>query len=327
MLRDGRVCGRILDAVNVFRRAGAAAIVFLALVGTVGYWYFRSSNTRLTDVPRSDAPVIMQERLPAPRSVVVIIEENRAFLQIVGNVREAPYLNGLIPRGALFTSAYGVAHPSQPNYFGLFSGRVNTNGDSCDVRGLSIDAANLGGELRAAGRSFRGYAESLPRRGFAACSNGEYARKHAPWTHFRDVPASASVPLSALSSYAALPTVAFVIPNLVHDMHSADTVHGDAWLRDRVAPLLRWANQNNTLVVVTWDESSAIFRNHIMTLFLGPMVKPGRYPEAISHYRVLRTIEDFYGLPHAGASARVRPIEDCWIFRNSPSTSAGSRKT
>jgi hypothetical protein len=42
------------------------------------------------------------------------------------------------------------------------------------------------------------------------------------------------------------------------------------------------------------------------------MVRPGRYSEHVDHYRVLRTIEDFYGLPHAGLSGSVTPITDCW---------------
>jgi hypothetical protein len=28
----------------------------------------------------------------------------------------------------------------------------------------------------------------------------------------------------------------------------------------------------------------------------------------VSHYNVLRTIEDLYGLPHAGASASAAPV-------------------
>jgi len=41
-------------------------------------------------------------------------------------------------------------------------------------------------------------------------------------------------------------------------------------------------------------------------------VKTGTYGEHINHYNVLRTLEDFYGLPHAGASASATPITDAF---------------
>ena len=39
---------------------------------------------------------------------------------------------------------------------------------------------------------------------------------------------------------------------------------------------------------------------------------PGSYGETINHFNVLRTIEDMYGLPPAGASATATPITDIW---------------
>jgi hypothetical protein len=42
------------------------------------------------------------------------------------------------------------------------------------------------------------------------------------------------------------------------------------------------------------------------------MVKPGRYDERITHHGVLRTLEDMYGLDHAGAAATATPITDIW---------------
>jgi hypothetical protein len=42
------------------------------------------------------------------------------------------------------------------------------------------------------------------------------------------------------------------------------------------------------------------------------MVQAGRYEQRITHYNVLRTIEDLYGLSHAGASADAVPIIQIW---------------
>jgi hypothetical protein len=41
-------------------------------------------------------------------------------------------------------------------------------------------------------------------------------------------------------------------------------------------------------------------------------VRPGVYSEHTSHYGILRTVEDMYGLPHAGASAGAATITNVW---------------
>jgi hypothetical protein len=48
------------------------------------------------------------------------------------------------------------------------------------------------------------------------------------------------------------------------------------------------------------------------------MVQTGRYEQRITHYNVLRTIEDLYGLPHAGASADAAPIVPIWKLASRP---------
>ena len=53
--------------------------------------------------------------------VVIVVEENKDFDQIVDNPK-APYLNVLRKEGATFTQMYGEEHHSQGNYFWLFSG-------------------------------------------------------------------------------------------------------------------------------------------------------------------------------------------------------------
>jgi hypothetical protein len=249
-----------------------------------------------------------------PAHVVVVVEENKEYRDIAGNTRSAPYLNELMARGALFTRSYGVAHPSQPNYLAMFAGVTNTNGDGCPPDGIDTNAPNLATELRDAHRTFAGYSEDLPQAGSRTCWAGLYGRKHVPWAVFDNVLPSENLPLSSLpSNYGKLPAVSFIIPNMIDDMHSASIERGDAWLRTHVGPIVDWAMTHNTLVIITWDESDDAIDNHIPTIFVGPMVRHGRYDEPVTHYRVLRTIEDFYGLPHAGNSAGVPPISDVWV--------------
>lgn len=270
-----------------------------------------SGKTRLTQIP---ATIGLKTGTlpPAPAHVVIIVEENKQFSDITGNARSAPYLNALMKRAAVFTQSYGVAHPSQPNYLALFAGVTDTNGDGCPPAGINPLAPNLASELASAHRTFAGYAEDLPAIGSRACWSGQYARKHVPWADFFNVPSAQIAPFTALPKFDALPTVSFIIPNLLNDMHSASIARGDRWLRERVGTLIAWADTHDSLVIVTWDESDTSIGNHIPTLFYGPMVRAGTYSQTVTHYRVLRTIEDFYRLGHAGASAGVPPITDVW---------------
>jgi acid phosphatase len=245
-----------------------------------------------------------------PAHVVVVIEENRTLAQVVGS-ESAPYLTTVARNGALFTQAFGVTHPSQPNYFALFAGLTNSNGDGCPAQSIPPDAPNLASELLAAHFTFAAYSESLPAAGFLGCAAGTYGQKHAPWTHFTNIPQRLHQPLAALTSFDALPTVSFIVPNVDDDMHDGTTKEGDDWAESHLTPLLQWAATHDTLVIFTWDEGFDRL-NSIPTMFVGPMIRAGSYPERIDHYRVLRTLEDLYGLKPTGKAAGVAPITRIW---------------
>jgi hypothetical protein len=66
------------------------------------------------------------------------------------------------------------------------------------------------------------------------------------------------------------------------------------------------------LLIVTWDEDDNASGNQIATIFIGPMVKQGQFAETINHFNVLRTVEDLYGLTHAGSAATATAISDVW---------------
>ena len=246
-----------------------------------------------------------------PSHVVVVIEENHGYAEIIGSAG-APYINGLARSGALMTRSFAVTHPSEPNYLELFSG--STQGVTDDSCPNSFSAANLGGQLLAAGRSFAGYSEDLPATGFTGCRSGGYVRKHNPWVMFTDVPAASNQPFSAFPQghFQDLPTVAFVIPNLEHDMHDGSIRTGDRWLQANLDAYVQWAASHDSLLLLTFDEDDNGARNQIPTLFCGPMVKPGSFGETINHDNVLRTLEDLYGLGHAGRAAGAAPITGIW---------------
>ncbi len=248
--------------------------------------------------------------LPRPAHVVVVVEENRTLAQVIAG-KDAPYLTALAKAGALFTNAHGETHPSLPNYLALFAGVTNTNRDGCPAAGISPTAPNLGSELLAAGLSFAAYSEGLPETGFRGCWAGKYARKHAPWVEFANVPQTLHHPLRLLRSYDALATVTFIVPDLDDDMHDGTVAMGDDWARTHLAPLVAWANAHDTLVMITWDEGLDSV-NSIPTILAGPMVRSGTYGERVDHYRLLRTIEEMYGLAPTGRAADAAPLTDCW---------------
>jgi hypothetical protein len=258
-------------------------------------------------------------RLPRPDHIVMVIEENHSFSQIIDSP-DAPYINRLAAQGAVFTKSFGVTYPSQPNYLALFSG--STQGITDNSCPHTLTTANLGHALLAAGLTFAGYSEDLPSIGSLICSVGLYARKHNPWVNWQGsvangLPATANVPMTSFpTDYTTLPTVSVIVPNQVNDMHHGKNPEaiqtGDRWLREHLDAYVQWAQEHNSLLIVTWDEDNKKENNRIVTLFVGPIVQAGRYEQRITHYNVLRTIEDLYGLPHAGASADATPITQIW---------------
>ena len=107
----------------------------------------------------------------------------------------------------------------------------------------------------------------------------------------------------------------------IDDMHDGTIQQGDTWLQHNINPYVQWAKTNNSLLIVTWDEDDSSQSNQIPTIFVGPMVKSGRYAEKINHYNVLRTLEDMYGLPAANNSASATSIADCWQTASSSTLS------
>ena len=260
--------------------------------------------------PTGSAGVAPTGGLPVPDHVMVVIFENEDARKIVGGA-EAPYLTSLADSGATFTDAHGETHPSQPNYLALFSG--STQGVVDDSCPLTFSGPNLAAQLQAAGRTFVGYSEDLPRAGYTGCRAAGYARKHNPWVDFAGLPDTVNQPYSALpADFADLPTVSFVVPNLCDDMHDCGVAAGDRWARDHLAGYATWARQHNSLLVVTFDEDNGSAENHIATVLVGSMVEPGASAQRIDHYSLLRTLEDMYGLSPLGAAADAAPMAGVW---------------
>lgn len=296
---------------------------------------FSCHNTKSGSNSSSQTNQVAQVTLPKPDHIIIVIDENKGYNEIIG-ASQAPYINQLAKEGALFTDSHGVQHPSQPNYLAFFSGsNQGINGDECLQDSTPYTTPNLGAALLKAGYTFKGYAQTMPSVGYLTCYFGKsnltkghlYGRKHCPWVNWtgnkeNDFPDSLSRPITDFpTDFSKLPTVAFVIPDMDHDMHNnipnvgSDTTMikiGDTWLKDNLSNYINWAKTHNSLFILTFDEDNFTPINHIPTIFVGPMVKPGQYNDSINHYNVLRTIEQMYKLPYSGAAAQAKTISNVW---------------
>jgi phosphatidylinositol-3-phosphatase len=244
-----------------------------------------------------------------PDHVLVAIFENQAYASLAGNA-QAPYFNALMRSSAVLTNAHGVTHPSQPNYLALFSGSTQGITDDHCLTPWT-DRANLARQLLDAGLTFAGYSEDMPAPGYTGCVHAGYAAKHNPWVHFSNVPATANQPFSAFpADPSQLPTVGFVVPNLCNDMHDCGVAVGDSWAKAHLESYRAWAQTHNSLLIVTFDENDGAAGNQILTLVAGAGVRPARYGQLVTHYGVLRTIEDLYGLSPLGEARSASPITD-----------------
>jgi hypothetical protein len=290
---------------------------------------------------------------PAWDHIVIVIEENKSFTQVLGNPASAPYLNNTLKAGgASLTDVYGITHPSQPNYLQFFSGAnqgVTTNNDTSGI--TPYNTSNLGAELIAAGRTFIGYSENLPTVGYTGfdADGGLYARRHNPWVQWQanDSPTANHLPPSLNQSFSAFPTtpanfanlpsVSIVVPNNNNNMHDGTIPQGDAWLQTNLGAYANWAKDNNSLLIVTFDEDNSSARNRIPTVLYGANVKSGAEVDGTwTLHNVLHTVEAANGAAHAAASNDVRsitgafnsdPIALTTTFRQGVSGYAGTTDT
>jgi phosphatidylinositol-3-phosphatase len=255
-----------------------------------------------------------QPQVPAFDHVVVVVLENKERGKVLGNPN-APAFNAFARKGAVLRAYRAVTHPSLPNYLALVSG--STHGISSDCTRCTVGGRSLADTLEARKLTWKAYAEGLPRVGWTGPSRGRYAKKHVPFLYFRRVLTSPArlrriVPLAQLTRDRAsgrLPNFALVVPNLCHGMHDCTVATGDAWLKRFLPPLLKLPG---TAVFVVFDESDTADPG-VPALALGSLVRARSYSTSpMSHYALLRTIEQGFGLPLLGRSARATPITGIW---------------
>jgi phosphatidylinositol-3-phosphatase len=265
-----------------------------------------------------------------PAHLIVVLEENHAFEQIIGSP-DAPFLNRLAAHGTLLTHYDAITHPSLPNYVALLSGHTSLHSD---CRACTFPGPTLVDQLEARHISWAAYLEGLPRSCSTVPHSGAYTEAVDPFMHAADIrhhPARCDqvLPFSRFHTdltTGRLPTVVFVMPNLHHEMHSGPVRVADRWLQRLVDELQAspvW--RTDTRLVVTFDESTrgdvrsccgGLGRGgRIPTIVAGPQVPKGRDATPYTHYSLLRSIEAAFGLAflgHAGdpATATIPTLAD-----------------
>jgi len=268
----------------------------------------------------------------APSTVAIIVLENASFESVIGNPA-MPFLNSLVPQGALATQYFGNSHPSIGNYFMLTTGQVITNDDNFSG-GVSDD--NIVRALTAANKTWKGYYQSILSVGYTGGDRYPYIRHHNPFSFFMDVTqnatqASSLVPLTQLAadeSAATFPNFMFIIPDNEHDAHDCPggftvtctandkLAAADAFLSANVPALLTNATfQKTGVLLITFDEGADSDKTggggHTLMLALGLNVKAGFQSATVyQHQNTLATVAGFLKFTAPGAGATAAPMSD-----------------
>lgn len=284
------------------------------------------SLTLSTVVSAPPLPTPPPANVPAFDHVFFVYFENSNYDQIIGNTAQAPYINQLARQYSLLGRYYSLHHPSDANY--VLQAAGGTYGlHQNDFYSHKIAAQHLADLVEAAGGTWKQYMESA----HGACDqteHGYYYPDDGPYMYFDDVRKNAArckahvVPWSNfakdLASTLTTPTYAWLSPDDCDDMESCGIKAGDDFLKKEIMkPLLAspaW-NEQQTLLVVAWDEDDFTPVQHIPGIFLSPYQVKNGYTSTIlyTHYSVLHTIEAALDLPTlTNNDLYATPINDIW---------------
>ena len=279
---------------------------------------------------RVRAPVA---HVPRYQHVFLFYLENQDFRSLIGNRKQAPFLNSLLPSSSLLERMFAEEHPSDANYLALAGGSAFgvPLTDPLEINPLyTIRARSIATLLDGAHESWKGYLQSAN----GPCDDtvhGTYWNDDLPLLYFagiRNRPAYCArhvVPLEALpedlASARTTPRLAWIGSNDCSDMEGCGIHAGDIFVARELRAIMRspaWRDQRS-LAIITVDEDNYDHPNppqRVATLLLASSgVRHGYVSRArYTHYSLLRTIEAALGLPTLTANDRyAQPVND--VFR------------
>ena len=297
-------------------------------------------------------PFVSSAQVPQVQHVVIVLEENTDYADICGpNNVSMPFLCSLKSKGSFSANYYSPTHPSIGNYEDVAWGLVTTNDDGCNPNtcGFPYTGNNILRATQAAGKTWKGYAESLPSNCYFGGDSGSYAVRHSPVPYISDAQANCANRYVAFEdtnlgfaqdlAKNSLPNFAFVTPNLCDDGHDC-TLPGspipDQWLQNNVLqPLINGGhldpNTGDTVVIVTVDESNSDNTNGggaVYWFMMGKGVKqnyqstgPSATPGYYSHESTLRVIAELVGASLSGLGGAATAPDMTEFFGSTTSAS------
>ncbi len=264
-------------------------------------------------------------RADAASHTVVLVLENHELGEVIG---AGSALGKLARRGALATNYHAIAHPSLPNYLALLGG--STFGISDDCTDCHASGPNLATQLSTAGISWRAYMGSMPEACFRGAEAGEYVKRHNPFMYFPSIVSRPRLcrrvmPETGLERALArrsLPSFVWIGPNLCDDGHSCDFSVANEYLRELLPRLLAQLGPHG-LLVVSFDEGTSdaaccdgAVGGRVATILAGPEVRRGiRLPRPYSHYSLLATLEDRFGVRRLRRARSARSLSAAFRTR------------
>jgi hypothetical protein len=317
-MKEGWVVTGNRSATYRTRHVWISLILICMLFGNIPRLHLTSaaSNTSTAWLPLVATRPGLPGDVPEFKHIFMIVLENKGYIKMLEG-DQAPYFQSLAQQYGLAQSYYGIQHPSLPNYLALIGG--DTFGINKNCIDCVIDAPTIVDQLEAAGLSWRAYMESMPTPCFIGNKGSLYQQKHNPFIYFttiRNNPARCNriVPFTEFGADLqanTLPNYVWITPNMCNDMHDCAIKVGDAWLQAWVPQIIAspaWHDQG--VLFITFDEGDLSDDSgccqygqggHLATLVISPLGKPAyRSQELYSHYSLLRTIEDSWGLPPLG---------------------------
>jgi Phosphoesterase family len=303
----------------------------------------------------ASGPSLDAQSFPQYDHVFLLIMENENYNQVIGN-RYAPILNALAQDYGLATNYRGVADPSEPNYVAMLGGDffgINSD-DPYWFPGHTVNANNLMSQLEGAGKTWKGYFQSMPYAGYRGYCypdkcNGipdadtQYVTKHNGIVNFANLQTPTELgkmfpftQLSADLAAATVPNLSYIVPNECNDMHGAPPwcvdsdntgtvqqswliAQGDRFVGSVVNLIISssmWETGNNA-IAITFDEGNTA------TSQIATIVVTNHGPRGVTdsasydHYSLLASLQQTFGLACLVNSCSTSPMAKLFAITGS----------
>ena len=279
------------------RRSSVMTKKFLLV--TTMFYCFLMSTSPAPALPNN----VSVSNTPHFKKIVWMVFENSDYQSTLAQ----PDFKLLTKYGMLFTNLTAEAHPSQGNYIAMVAGSPLGIKDD---KPKDLSENHIADLIEHAELTWHVYAEDFPGNCFTGKDSANYVRKHNPLISFLNItknPARCAHIENAnrfMDDFAnkKLANFSMYIPNLKNDGHDTGVNFAGKWLSSHVGKILTQPNQlDDVFFIITFDESGGSSSNQIFTLLIGSNIKAGQANnQALSHYSLLKLIEDEFGLGNLG---------------------------